>query len=80
MYQLRKVFNEGFVGMWSPLYGKQFWTKCKLRKDPWCAMCETKLKKGDIAFRPQTNGGNRMVRICENCIKKCIEKFNTEEV
>jgi hypothetical protein len=50
-------------------FGRQCWTKCKMtkhtRESRQCAMCKGPL--GKEAFRPITNGNNRMERICLEC-------------
>ena len=46
-------------------YGQQIWTLIKLRKDAICAEMNIKIPKGSMAYRPITNGYNRMERISE---------------
>lgn len=47
-----------------PEYGPQVWSLVKLRtrKGDRCAICG--LRVGEQAYRPVTNRGNRMMRIC----------------
>lgn len=47
-----------------PRYGQQLWVLVKLRarKNDDCAVCRVGF--GTHAYRPLTNSGNRMIRIC----------------
>lgn len=47
--------------------GVQIWTLCQLRKSNNCSQCGDTLHKNDNAYRPTTNGSNRMERICIPC-------------
>lgn len=46
----------------------QVWTMCKARKVHTCHECDHPMKKGVHLYRPQTNGDNRMHRICRFCM------------
>ena len=46
-----------------PEYGNQLWSKCTVRKSWTCVVSKELIKKGYVAFRPITNGYNRMHRI-----------------
>jgi hypothetical protein len=54
------------------IFGRQCWTKAKItkrvRESRLCVMCKGPL--GNKAFRPITNGNNRMERICLECGSK----------
>lgn len=52
-------------------YGAQLWTVGKIRKrGKRCVTCWNPLAPGCDAYRPITNGYNRMHRICTACIDR----------
>lgn len=68
-----QVMSAELIALNMVRYSKQFWCKCKIREIKTCKYCKIELK-GKSAFRPVTNLGNRMMRICEACmesIAKC---------
>ena len=58
-----KYICEGLVGLEHIRWGRQLWSICKLRKDHKCVMTGKMIKKGEQAYRPITNAGNRYERI-----------------
>jgi len=58
-----KRLGEGLYGLEHIQWGRQLWSKCKVRKDHKCVMTSKVIKKGEQAYRPITNGGNRYERI-----------------
>lgn len=60
----KKQINEGLYSLEHVKWYRQWWTKCKVRKDHKCAITERPIKKGSEAYRPITNCGNRYHRIC----------------
>lgn len=63
IYTLKQVLNKDIVILNSSEYGSQIWQTCRLRKDNICEQTGINLKVGSKAFRPITNGYNRMYRI-----------------
>lgn len=72
-YQIT-VVNQGLFTTTHSEYGRQVWSRCKLRKHQGvkCAQCDTPV--GAEAFRPVTNRSNRMRRICTYCAQKALPK------
>lgn len=69
-YTIKEYVAEGVILASCFPYGQQVWTlsEQKVRKNHWCAVCDGAIKKGKHrAFRPLTNHGNRMDRICRKC-------------
>lgn len=62
IYSIQKV-SKGLIGIEHRYYGRQFWAKAKTRKNHRCVMTDTIIKKGEFAYRPITNAGNRYERI-----------------
>jgi len=57
------------LGIEHPHWGRQMWTRCYLRKPHACAVCGRHLLVGlTPVYRPITNKGNRMERICTPCV------------
>ncbi|GAI53761.1 unnamed protein product [marine sediment metagenome] len=61
-YSLTKL-GEELYGLEHIRWGKQLWAMCKVRKDHVCVITGKPIKKGEDAYRPITNGGNRYERI-----------------
>ena len=57
---------------WHWKYGRQIWTKCKMRKLHKCSVTGKTIEKGDTAFRPITNSNNRSDRITFDGIEELI--------
>ena len=71
-----KMYDAGIVRLSHLRWGNQIWCKGKIQK-PFrfnCAVSRIRLKKGDEAFRPITNKGNRGDRISVAAIQKMMEK------
>lgn len=67
-YRLRERLSADVVALDSR-HGSQVFTACRLRKKTRCCVCYAVLKPGAEAFRPVTNGNNRMDRICGQCVR-----------
>lgn len=61
-------------------HGLQIWTSCKVRKFHICHVTHASIKKGDIAFRPVTNLGNRMNRISVNGMEFLMKELNRMKI
>jgi hypothetical protein len=64
-YRICKAPAEGILLIRHPAYGMQIWSLCRMtkkHKDDKCVICG--LNVGEQAYRPLTNKGNRMLRIC----------------
>ena len=62
-YRLEKVINEGLVLLFHTAYGRQMWHTCTVRKRWECNVSGKYINSGEKAWRPITNGYNRMHRI-----------------
>jgi hypothetical protein len=69
VYTFEKRLGAGIAGLVSE-YGKQLWSTGKCRKDFVCQITGKNIPKGSVAYRPITNGYNRMHRISEDGMKK----------
>jgi len=61
-YSLTKL-GDGLYGIKHIRWGRQVWTECIVRKDHSCVITNELIKKGERAYRPITNCGNRYERI-----------------
>ena len=68
-YKFVSRLGEGIVGL-SSSYGDQMFVRSKIRKNNSCELCCASLKPGDQAYRPITNGYNRMHRLCVACVQE----------
>ena len=75
-YKLEQIWQEDTVILTSSEYGRQIWCKCILRKNNICELTNIKLIKGNKAYRPITNGYNRMHRISEIAMKSICKIAN----
>ncbi len=71
-YKLSRVVSEGLILVVSLEYGEQIWHKATCRKHMKCSVSGRDLYKKE-AYRPETNGYNRMDRIDATLIEKTIE-------
>jgi hypothetical protein len=62
--------GDGIYLLFHQEFGRQVWTKAKTRKVWECEVCRKRIEKGQVAYRPITNGYNRMCRICEECMEQ----------
>lgn len=72
-YALLDVLSDDIVVLRHPEYGSCLWAVSTLRRTGArrsCHECFRLLVAGDRVFRPQTNGTNRMDRICPRCIER----------
>ena len=80
-FRLLGVLNDDLVRLRtsdvSGNYGAQLWSSIKLSKSKDCVRCETKLTAGARAFKPITNGYNRMHRICASCVERLKPQHET---
>lgn len=71
MISIVKQVNDNLAVLRYVLYNQKYerlCTRSKTRKSATCLGCKREISKGSYAWRPQTNGADRMVRICESCI------------
>lgn len=54
--------KETIIEITDKRYGNQLWCLARMRKDASCVSCGDLIEKGEEAFRPITNSGNRMYR------------------
>ncbi len=71
-YKVEKILSEETVVL-SSKYGTQIWDLVKLRKNKICEQTKIELPKGSKAFRPITNGYNRMDRISKVAMTTIID-------
>lgn len=64
LYSLRQV-GEELYSLGHIRWGRQWWTICKVHKDHKCVITGKPIKKGEQAYRPITNAGNRYQRIAK---------------
>jgi hypothetical protein len=69
-YRFGKRLSDGLVGLSHVRYGEQLWSSCATRKARECNDCCKPLPSGAVAFRPLTNAGNRMDRLCVECVAR----------
>lgn len=71
----KEVYDAGIVRLSHLRWGNQIWCKGKIRKEHRfnCAVSRIRLKKGDEAFHPITNKGNRGERISILEIQKMMQ-------
>lgn len=62
-FKLKKKISDECFLLESGVYGTQMWQKCRVRKSHKCSRLDKEIEKGSLAFRPFTNGYNRMCRI-----------------
>ncbi len=75
-YSLIEIINENLVGLYHPKHGRQAWCEVFLRKPATCVVTGVSLKPKEIAFRPVTNGYNRMERISKKGINVLASKMH----
>lgn len=64
LYSLKQL-GEGLYDLEHIRWRRQLWTICKVRKNHSCAITSQEIKKGEQAYRPITNRGNRYERIAK---------------
>jgi hypothetical protein len=74
VYTFAKRLSATLVGL-SSQYGEQLWAAITLRKNKDCFVCEIAMPRGGKAYRPITNGDNRMDRLCVSCVER-LEKVS----
>ena len=77
IYTVEKVLNPNLIVLMS-IYGSQMWNKVTLRKNTTCEQIGIPLPKGTRAYRPHTNGYNRMDRISEPAMETLVNLKNHE--
>ena len=55
--------GDGLFGLEHIRWGRQIWCEAKMRKEHQCVITGATIRKGDYAYRPITNAGNRYERI-----------------
>lgn len=70
-----EAYDAGIVRLSHPRWGNQIWCKGKIRKEYRfnCAVSRIRLKKGDEAFHPVTDKGNRADRISVSEIQRMMK-------
>lgn len=68
LYNFVTRLDVNIVILNSDEYGEQIWVKCKTRKKFRCRQYDIEFEAGSVAYRPQTNGYNRMDRISEQAM------------
>lgn len=56
----------------APRIKTNMWSRGVMKKEHRCLVCDTKIAHYALAFRPITNGGHRMLRICQSCINRLM--------
>lgn len=72
-YIFIKYLSNDLVILAHDRYGNQIWGKVKLRKSTNCAITEEPLSIGSLAYRPITNGYNRMQRISQTGLELLVK-------
>ena len=65
MYKILQFSSDGLMLTYHPRYGQQLWALARTTKvhmNDECVICELPVQR--VSFRPMTNKGNRMERIC----------------
>ena len=70
LYKFGTRLADDLCGLIHPRYGRQIWSKVKMKKVAKCIVTGKPLGPGSIAYRPITNGSNRMRRISEEGMKE----------
>ncbi len=70
IYEFVTRLDKNLVIMTSDKYGEQMWAKCKARKKFTCVQYGIEFASGSLAYRPQTNGYNRMERMSVQAMEK----------
>lgn len=69
MYEIVR-YEDALLFVYHPRWGQQLWAlgQRKVLKKHSCVLCGRAVEKGsDAMYRPMTNRGNRMERICRPC-------------
>lgn len=75
-YRFVERMSEGLVGLKLLNGERQLWAKCVTRKSHACRVTGGDIEALSVAYRPQTNGSNRMDRISEAGMNKLEGKPN----
>lgn len=70
--RLGQRLADGLYGLISLRDGEQLWSIAKLRKSTNCAICDMPMLRGSMGYRPITNAGNRMCRLCQTCVDAIV--------
>ena len=62
-YKLEEKLSDELFVLSHPQHGIKTWALCRLRKQAKCILSGVLINKGEHAFRPITNGYDRMNRI-----------------
>ncbi len=71
-YELRNIVEDLLFFLTCDDYSDQMWSLCTCRKEHKCVVTDDIISKGDICYRPTTNGNNRYHRISEDGMKELI--------
>jgi len=69
VYRIVAMLNDGALRATSEEFGTELFTRGAARKDHRCATCGDVISKGQAAWRPLTNGYNRMHRVHLGCFE-----------
>ena len=72
------IVGEGLIGLTDSEFGNQLWARCRMRKAHICQILKRTIRKGEQAYRPVTNKGNRMRRISESGMRSLAGRFVDE--
>lgn len=64
-YRSAEKKADGLYLILHQLYGKQLWVSVQVRKQHKCEITDKAIEPKDRAYRPMTNGYNRMHRISQ---------------
>lgn len=72
IYYAAKELSGGLYEVSAVGIGEQLWALAKTRKETVCASDGISIKKGEMAFRPVTNGANRGHRIAQKSMNRLL--------
>lgn len=56
------------------LFDGKMWCRSKTRRSFLCRLSKTNIRKGEMAWRPLSNGGDRMYRISDEYLNKTFPR------
>ena len=77
---LKMVFDDNLVGLVKKDSNhRALWRRCRARKPHFCFECSRSIESGQLSYRPITNMGYRMKRICIWCIDQAKKETPADE-